>query len=235
MPREFEIRKEVALDATQEQVWEAIATGSGLAAWFMAMEGEPADAGATTWDPPRHLVVRTPAAPDGTTQAFEYLIEARDEGSTVLRFVHSGFLSDDWNSEYEDMTRHGWDMYLHTLREYLRHFPGRRATYVEAEGPQPSADPNAWPVILRGLGLTAPPQVDERVRLTPDGLAPVEAVVDYVGPTFLGVRTDHSLIRFHGRAALGMTAAVAVHEYAADVDAKEASKAWESWLHRLFG
>ena len=28
--------------------------------------------------------------------AFEYLIEGRDGGSTVLRLVHSGMLGDDW-------------------------------------------------------------------------------------------------------------------------------------------
>lgn len=234
MSREFEIRKEVALDATQEQVWEAISTKAGVAAWFMEMEGEPADSGVTTWEPPAHLVIRTPEAPDGTTHAFEYVIEARDGGSTVLRFVHSGFFGGDWGAEYEGMTASGWDMYLHTLAEYLRHFPGRPAVYIEAEGPQASADENAWPVILEGLGLGDAAVVGDQVHLSPQGLAPVEGVVDYVDSSFLGVRTDHSLIRFHGRAALGMAAAVAEHEYAEDVDPKETAKAWESWLHRLF-
>jgi Uncharacterized conserved protein len=66
MPREFELRKEVALDATPEQVWEAIATGPGITAWFMPHEVEPGVGGVvrlrlgeyaqestiTTWEPP---------------------------------------------------------------------------------------------------------------------------------------------------------------------------------------
>jgi hypothetical protein len=174
-------------------------------------------------------------AEDGSTHAFEYLIEARDGGSTVLRFVHSGFLGEDWSAEYEDMTSHGWDMYLHTLAQYLKYFPGRPATYVEAEGPQESAAASAWPVLLRALGLTGPVPPGEQVRLTPDGLAPIEGVVDYDAAQVLGVRTTDALIRFHGRAALGMTVAVAQHRYSADVDRDETQRAWQSWLNRVFG
>jgi uncharacterized protein YndB with AHSA1/START domain len=234
MSREFEIRKEIALDATPEQVWEAITTGPGLEAWFMTMEVPPDGAGATTWDPPKHFATRTPVVEDGSTHAFEYLIEARDGGSTVLRFVHSGFLGDDWNAEYEGMTSHGWDMYLHTLAQYLRYFPGRPATYVEAEGPQDSADAAAWPVLLRALGVSNRPEAGEQVRLTPEGLAPIEGVVDYIESQFLGVRTGDALIRFHGRAALGMTVAVAQHLYRADVDRGEIQRTWQSWLYRTF-
>lgn len=234
MPREFEIRKEITLDATPEQVWEAIATGPGLEAWFMHMEIPPDGAGAIAWDPPKHFATRTPVAEDGSTHAFEYLIEARDGGSTVLRFVHSGFLGDDWTAEYEGMTSHGWDMYLHTLAQYLTYFPGRPATYVEAEGPPESADASGWPVLLRALGMTGPVAPGDQLRLTPDGLDPLEAVVDYVEPEFLGLRTGDSLIRFHGRSTLGMSVAVAQHLYSGDVDRTEAQQVWQSWLNRVF-
>ncbi|WP_214370652.1 SRPBCC family protein [Pseudonocardia sp. H11422] len=233
MGREFEIRKEVALEATPEQVWDAITTGPGLAAWFMAIEA-PDAAHADAWDPPKHFATRTPEAEDGTTHAFEYLIEAREGGGSVLRFVHSGFLGDDWSAEYEGMTRQGWDMYLHTLAEYLKHFPGRPATYIEAEGPQASAQASAWPAVLEGLGLTRQPALGEQVRLTPDGVAPIEGVVDYVEPAFLGVRTADALLRFHGRAALGMTVAVGHHLYSDDVDRAADERAWASWLEGLF-
>lgn len=234
MAREFEIRKEIALDATPDQVWQAIATGPGLEAWFMPMELPPDGAGATVWDPPKHFATRTPVAEDGSTHAFDYVIEARDGGSTVLRFVHSGFLGDDWDTEYEAMTSHGWDMYLHTLAQYLSYFPGRPATYVEAEGPPESAEAAAWPVLLRGLGLSGLVEPGEQVRLAPDGPAPIEGVVDYVDSQFLGVRTGEALVRFHGRAALGMTIAVAQHIYRDDVDRGETRQVWHSWLHRLF-
>ena len=34
MTREFEIKKEVEVDGTPEQVWDAIATGPGIDSWF---------------------------------------------------------------------------------------------------------------------------------------------------------------------------------------------------------
>jgi uncharacterized protein YndB with AHSA1/START domain len=65
MPREFEIRREVELPATPEQVWEAIATGPGNAAWLFPAEVEPGEggtgiggSGVTVWDPPRHFATR---------------------------------------------------------------------------------------------------------------------------------------------------------------------------------
>ncbi|WP_189056307.1 SRPBCC family protein [Longimycelium tulufanense] len=177
MPREFEMRKEAELDATPEQVWEAITTP---AAWLFETQAVPEGATVVAWNPPNHFSVRLPAAEDGTTHAFEYLIEAREGGSTVLRFVHSGFLSDNWDSGYEDLTSHGWDMYLHTLALYLKHFAGRPATYVEADAPPSSAAEEAWPVLLRELGVTEPLNEGDRVRLTPEGLPPIEGVADSV-------------------------------------------------------
>ena len=35
MGHEFEVREEITLDATPEQVWAAIATGPGVDSWFM--------------------------------------------------------------------------------------------------------------------------------------------------------------------------------------------------------
>lgn len=233
MPREFELRREVALEATPEQVWEAIATGPGLAAWFMPMEVDPDAATVTAWEPTRCLAIRTPEAEDGSTQAFEYLIEGRDGGSTVLRFVHSGVLGDDWGDEYEAMTGRGWDMYLATLAQYLRHFPGRPATYVEAEAPPATADPSAWARLAPALGLDVPAVPGDRVRLALDGVAPIEGIVDYVAPTFLGLRTPDALLRFHGRAAIGMPIAVSHHVYAEHVDRAVLEKAWQGWLARL--
>src|SRR6266487_2450888 len=101
MDREPQIRKEIELDASPEEVWEAIATGPGITSWFMPHTVEPGEGGKvvlsagdftgesaiTGWDPPKRFAVRSEGG-----QAFEYLIEGREGGSTVLRFVQSGFL-----------------------------------------------------------------------------------------------------------------------------------------------
>lgn len=230
----FEIRKEVVLDATPYQVWDAIATGPGLAAWFMPMELDPDSGTVLAWRPGQRLLVQTPTADDGSTQAFEYVLEPRAEGSTVLRFVHSGVLGYDWGGEFEPMTAKGWDMYLHTLAQYLRHFPGRRATYVEAEAPPASAAADAWPRLVDRLGGGAPLEVGTPVHIELAGVGSVDGEVDYVTPNFVGLRMPGALIRFHGRAPIGMPVAVSHHAYGDAVDADVTAGAWASWLGDLF-
>jgi len=244
MSREFEMRKEVALDASPEQVWEAIATGPGLTSWFMTHEVEPgvgglvrlrvddfvAESRITGWDPPHRLEVI--GGSEEEPMAFEYLVEARDGGSTVLRFVQSGFLGDNWETEYDAMFA-GWDCYFRTLGQYLRHFYGRQATFVFADGPEASAAPEAWPRLLSALGFTARPVLGEQVRLT--GPEPLEGVVDDVLDSFLGVRTADALYRFHGRAILNMPIAVGHHVFLPDVDSEKANESWRGWLEEVLG
>ena len=79
MAHPFKVEKELELEATPEEVWEAVATGPGLDAWFMGTnEIEPREGGVarmtlpafslestiTVWDPPHHLVLDT-GAPAG--------------------------------------------------------------------------------------------------------------------------------------------------------------------------
>ncbi|HET8805476.1 MAG TPA: hypothetical protein VFM47_03315, partial [Gaiellales bacterium] len=86
MSREFEIRREVELPGTPEQVWDAVATGNGAAGWmFPTGEGAPTAVGevwaghtVTVFDPPRHIAVR--AESDEFTNALDYQIEAAPGG-----------------------------------------------------------------------------------------------------------------------------------------------------------
>jgi len=235
MGKPFEIRKEIPLDATPEQVWSAIATGPGLAAWFMPMEIDPTSPIVVAHEPGRRLAIRMPEGPDGSFHAFEYLIEAAGQGSAVLRFVHSGFTSDDWGDEFDTMTSFGWDMYLHTLSQYLTHFAELPAQYVEAEGPPASADEAAWPRLLDALGLSDPVKEGAGVRFDVPGLGAVEGVVDYVTPKFVGLRAPAALIRFHGRDIIGMPVAVSQHIYVSSYDIDGAHRAWEAWLADVLG
>ncbi|AXB44736.1 SRPBCC family protein [Amycolatopsis albispora] len=221
MSREFELPKEIELPASPEEVWTAIATGPGAAAWFMPMEIDPDDPQVVRWDPPRELAIRTPAAEDGTTQAFEYLVEARAGGASVLRFVHSGVLGDDWSDEYEGMTSGGWDMYLFTLAQYLRHFRGAPATYAEAEAPAAGG----WDRLRERLGS---PQLGAPVEIDLPGGSRLSGEVDYLTGNFIGLRTADALIRFHERSPLGMPIAVSDHHYGPDP--LDRTEAWRHWL-----
>ncbi len=246
MPHPFELRKEITLEATPRQVWEAIATGRGIDAWFMGRnQVEPREGGrltmtigdhteegtVTAWEPPRRFAYRA-ESPDGSAfMAFEWLVEGRGDGTTVLRLVQSGVLGDDWETEYDALDK-GWHMYLHQLGQYLRFFSGRPATPVSVMGPGPADADRMWAELRRGLGLAGVPAEGDRVRLTPDGLAPIEGVVDYVSPAFLGVRSDDGLYRF----ARGFDGSVAMghHLFAHDLDPDEAERAWQAWLGRVF-
>lgn len=214
MSRPFEIRRQVALPAAPDEVWRAVATPEGQAGWFMTGDDAAAD---VTADPPHRLEQRF------GTQAIEYVIEAADGGTAVLRFVHSGVLDGDWGDEFggafETMTGFGWDMYLFTLGEYLRHFPSRPAVYAEAEAP---GTPDAWKRILAALG----DPVQGRTVSTPFGSGPVDVRSEH----YLGIRTPTALLRFHERSMIGMPVAVGHHEYAPGADPGEITGTWTAWL-----
>jgi uncharacterized protein YndB with AHSA1/START domain len=246
MPREFELRKEITLQATPEQVWEAIATGPGIDGWFMGRnQVEPREGGrskmtvgsytsegtVTAWEPPRRFASHDGEPGAEGFMAFEWLIEGRDDGTCVLRLVQNGVLGDNWDSEYDSLSK-GWDMYLHQLGQYLAWFRGRAVTPVTVMAPGTSDPGEFWPRLYDGLGLGGPVTEGDKVRLTPEGLGPIEGVVDYLSPVALGVRTEDGLYRF----ARGTDDMVAVghHLFAGDADEAEAERAWQAWLGRVF-
>jgi uncharacterized protein YndB with AHSA1/START domain len=247
MAHPFQLTHEIQVDATPEEAWDAVATGPGMDSWFMGTNQiEPREGGSarttlpgvsfestvTTWQPPTRLVERSPEAPDGSFHLFEYTIEAREKGNTLVRWNHSGALGADWEAEYEGMSE-GDPMYFQKLAEYLTHFRGRTAVPVNVfPGPKVADRDHAWEVFRRGLGLSAPVAMDDRVRLTPQGLPEMDGVVDHLSPSFLGVRTPDGMYRFmhvyDGSVGLGH------HIFLEGLDQQETERAWASWLTDLF-
>lgn len=246
MGHEWEQHDEVELDATPEQVWEAIATGPGYDSWFMGRtEVVPGEGGAvrtdlggyvmestiTTWEPPRRFAYRGDETPDGRFIAFEFLIEGREQGSTVLRLVTNGFLpGDDWEDEYDAM-RTGGAMYFATLIAYLTHFAGRTATPITAAAPVVPHARGVFDRVPAALGLAAEPVVGDRMRVTPEGLPAIDGVVDFVNPDAIGIRTHDALYRFV-RGFIGPMI-VTHHLFAKGVDREETEQAWRAWLARV--
>ena len=236
MAKEFEIRREVELPATREQVWAAITTGTG--GWLWPMEYEPRLGGAadglgtvTAWEPPRHLAARVEGE-NGWFNDVESVIEAREGGGAMLRWVHSGIFVDDWDTQYDGAGKHT-DFYLHTLGQYLRHFTGRGATYIAADGPAASTDRGAFEVLRGRLGLSSEATAGDAVRVEVPGLQPRDGVVDYLTPHFVGIRTGEGLLRFFGRNAWGAPVGLALHLFG-DVDREGTERAWRTWLDGLY-
>lgn len=244
MSHPYQIAKEFEFDATPEQVWDAIATGPGIDAWFMGhSEVEPKEGGdvtftlgdfttvgtVTAWEPRKRFSYRSADLPDGSFMAFDYMIEGRDGGSTVLRMVQSGVLDQtSWEGEYDALEK-GWNLYLHTIGEYLEHFDGRPVRTVDAGGAQADDEDKAWAVLTGGLGLTDAPVPGDAVRLP---VVDKAGVIDYVEQNaVIGVRTDDGLYRFSGRYG-GMS--LGHHLFSDDVDKAEAEQAWQSWLTDLY-
>ncbi|HVH24285.1 MAG TPA: SRPBCC domain-containing protein, partial [Pseudonocardia sp.] len=172
-----ELIKIVELDASPEQVWQAIATGPGISTWFVPHQVEPGPGGAMSaqfgagndvtgrilvWEPERRIVfgaAETP--PEGTADyAFEFLVEGRDGGGTVLRFVQSGFLDEGWEDEYSSLDT-GWDLFFGNLRSYLTHFAGQPVHNVVTMAFVQGSGADAWKVLLPALGLTGRPEVGD--------------------------------------------------------------------------
>ena len=77
------------------------------------------------WEPPRRVVFD--GGEDVTGLAFEWLVEARDGGTCVVRLVNTGFGSgDEWDAQYDGMTE-GWQLFLLNLKLHLAHFAGQTA------------------------------------------------------------------------------------------------------------
>src|SRR5689334_2653015 len=238
MTHPFEVTGEIDLDATPEEVWEAISTGPGIDAWFMGSnEVQPGEGGTmsmtmgghtegstiTAWEPNKRIAYRGQEGPDGAVHAFEYLVEGKEGGSTVLRFVHSGFMGDDWEAEYEALGK-GWGMYLNKLAEYFTYFRGRRATPIFAMVPPAEGEGDVVGRLQESLGLQSTPEAGDHVHLTPENLPPIDGVVDYVQGDFLGVRTDDAMYRFIRGYAGG--AVLGHHLFAEGVDREATEQAW---------
>ncbi|HEY0471438.1 MAG TPA: SRPBCC domain-containing protein [Kribbella sp.] len=238
MSEERRIELEVPLEATPDEVWDAISTVEGMTAWFAPMDPAPdengvsADGIVTRWEPGRGYAVQAGAS------SYEYVIEAGEDDTSVLTFTQTGFQGDGWETEYEATAR-GWDFYFHTLEVYLSDFKGRPASYVVAEGPQWSNTAEAWSKLLDTLGVSAE---GDPVELELYGLGRMTGEVDYLGPNHLGIRTDQALLRFHGRELLGLSVALGHHYYqqgrrsrpGGAEDAERLEDAWQSWLTEVY-
>ena len=242
MTHPFDVRGETAVAATPDQVWQALTTGPGVDSWLMGrteidpaartatfeMFGDRATSAITAWEPGHRYATRQQPNPDGTYMAFEWLIEARDGGGAVVRFVHSGLLGDTWEAEYDGLSV-GDQAYLRKLAVYVDHFAPRTATQgMFLPGPI-TADP--WAALTAAVGAGPDAADGQPARLTVPGIEPVSGVVQFVTDrSFVGMRTPdamYALIHGFNR----MTFATA--HFFDDRDRSAEIGAWQAWLGTL--
>jgi len=235
MAREFEIVREVDLDASPQDVWDAVTRANG--AWFWPLDFEPRVGGAVTgggtvlaWDPP-HQVTGRHEGPGGWFNEVSETVTPLDAGRARLRWAHRGVFEGDWERRYEGASEHT-DLYLHTLGQYLAHFRGRPVAYSAVDAPELSNNPGALEWLMRKLGVAGLAVGDATVTSLVTRVERVE--VDYARPNFVGLRTDHSLVRLFGRNAYGSPVGVAVHDFAEGADADVTTSRWTEWLAAVY-
>ena len=163
------VQVEVEVPGTPEEVWEAIASGPGVSAWFVptkidgrvggtiALEfgpGMEATAEILEWDPPRYLsAIGPPQAPGAPPFATEWFVEARSGGVAVVRVVHSLFAdTDEWDGQITG-TESGWPAYFRVLRLYLEHFSGQGSACIQPMAMTTESAESAWAKATEALGL----------------------------------------------------------------------------------
>lgn len=165
------IQVEVEVPGTPEQVWQAIATGPGISAWFAPAAFEERDGRpialtmtmapgmesrsvVTAWDAPRAFTSEAAGwFPDSPPVATEWSVEARSGGVCVVRVVQSLFAStDSWDDQLIG-TEAGIPGAFRILRLYLAHFRGQRSAFMQFMAPVVGTPADAWAKLTAALGF----------------------------------------------------------------------------------
>ena len=177
------IELEIEVPGTPQEVWRAIATGPGISSWYVPHTVEEHVDGAAmasfgpgpdmqipgrvaAWEPPHRIVFDGGEGVDGL--AFEWLVEARDGGTCIVRLVNSGFGSGQpWDDQYDQM-RDGWQLFLKNLQLHLTHFAGQTATSMLPMVMWPGRQETVWNSLTAALGFPAAPAIGDRVATVGD-------------------------------------------------------------------
>lgn len=247
------IELEVEVAGTPEEVWQAIATGPGISSWYVPHVVEEREGGhalasfgdapemqvpgrVAAWEPPHRVVFD--GGPEAGGMAFEWLVEARDGGSCVVRLVNSGYgEGDGWDDQYDAMTE-GWKLFLFNLQLHRRHFPGRVATAMLPMGATSLPRAEGWAKVCAQLGLPAAPAVGDRVEArAPGGVGLAGTVVD-AGPSRIALLLDQpapgtAFVAYEGQES--GTVSVWSYLYGPDAAAivERDKPRWVDWLARF--
>jgi uncharacterized protein YndB with AHSA1/START domain len=252
------IQVEVEVPGTPEEVWQAIATGLGISAWFVPAEfverdGKPValklnfgpgmetESPVTAWDPPRMFATQGEGwVPGSPPIAHEWSVEARAGGVCVVRVVDSLFAStDDWDNQLIG-TESGWPGFFRILRLYLTHFRGQRSAMMQFMAPAAGTVAEVWATMTAALGLNGVGA--GQGWAVPAGVPALGGVVESVGQSPPGalLRLDKPV---PGTAALytmklgeSVMAVLSFYLYgdqAAGTVARE-TPLWQAWIQERF-
>lgn len=253
------VEMEVFLPGTPEQVWQAMATGPGNAAWFAKAEIEPRVGGkfgidfgdgvstggeVTTWEPPERFgYIEREWMEEAPAVATEITIIGREGNRCVMRMVHSLFAStDDWDDQLENF-QSGWPAFFDVLRIYLAHFAGSNAASYMINRPATGDGLAAWIRLAEALDL-AGANVGER-RSTTSGPEQWSGVVEHVyqdaNQRWMTLRLDlpspgvAAVGTFEGPSSTSMIICRFFYGDDAAARAAETEPRWKEWVAEIAG
>jgi uncharacterized protein YndB with AHSA1/START domain len=260
------IELEVEVPGTPEEVWAAVATGPGIGSWFVPSTVEEREGGelvhqfgpgdsmtvrgrVRVWEPPRRVVFDEGDAGEGGTgedgtseggMAFEWLVEARDAGTCVVRLVNSGFgTGEDWDHQLDGMDA-GWRMFLHNLQLHRRFFPGQVALAVQPMGMSAVTLDQAWQTLTEALGIPSTPSEGDHVTVGPDAPTALAGTVERSVPRMLTLRIREpgpgtALVAVEGTdGQAGISVWLWLYGAEAGDRAPALLQRWQEWLTDLF-
>jgi uncharacterized protein YndB with AHSA1/START domain len=165
----------IEIDATLEEVWEALTTGEGIARWFGPYAAvTPGEGGSvsvgwdpnemwetpiTVWEPRRHMQTASEMPmPDGRVVrlAVDYYVEVHG-GRVRVRLVHSGFDDSSSWDDYIDGLDAGWSFFLFNLKHALERHRGVARQQLSARVRTVARDGEEHPVFgAKGLRVQPP-------------------------------------------------------------------------------
>jgi uncharacterized protein YndB with AHSA1/START domain len=252
------VQVEVEVPGTSEQVWQAIASGPGISAWFVptVLEGKVggklscdfgggmvSSAEITEWQPPRRLVATDSTwLQGGPAVATEWTVEAAGGGKCIVRVAHSLFAStDDWDGQLES-TEHGWPGYFRVLKHYLEHHAGQPSASFVGMAPSPHDARQTWQAMVRAFGA-GEPRIGQRIRIAAPGVAAIRGTVKAVDhvPQGIGLmlQVDEpapGVVLASAMECMGMhMATFQAYYYGAKAKAAAGDQdGWRQWLTGLF-
>jgi uncharacterized protein YndB with AHSA1/START domain len=163
------IEQELLIAADPDAVWKALTEGDEIMRWFaIDARSDPRPGGVVQlrwnennayedceiveWDPQSRLTLtwRTSIDPDRNLP-LEFRLQ-RTDGGTLLRMVHSGFLTDaSWDDEFDSHAR-GWNYELRSLKYYLEHYLGHTRQILKRRFPVADREA-AWQALVGPQGL----------------------------------------------------------------------------------
>ena len=207
-PAERVLDLTIDIDATLEEVWQALTTGEGIARWFgpyaavtpgeggsVSIGWDPKemwDTPITVWEPPRRMQTASEMpTKDGrmVRLAVDYYLEVQ-AGKVRVRLVHSGFDDTGAWDDYIDGLDAGWTFFLFNLKHALERHRGVDRQQLSARFRTIALAGEEHPAFgAKGLGVKPPVS----------GLRPGDACHFSLG----GVEADATVVVRHAPRTIG--------------------------------